>query len=206
MVSLRIVGLAHIYEERLVFRALNFEFDGSCMSIVGSNGSGKSTLTRIIAGLLTPVSGKVEISIDGFPVCRDALRDDVGMVAPDVRLYGELTTRENLEFLAKARPDRIGCGRIRETLDLVGLTDRGDDLVRELSSGLRQRACFAAALLHRPSLLLLDEPSTNLDEAGVDMVHRVIALQQERGMVIIATNDQAEAALGQAKLSLGGGN
>ena len=204
MISLSITDLTHEYNERLVFQAVSFEFDGNCMSITGSNGSGKSTLTRIIAGLATPVEGCVTVAVDGQAVARENLRDIVGLVAPDVRLYGELSARENLEFLATARSYPMGKSRIGEVLEQVGLAKRGNDPVRELSSGLRQRACFAAALLHEPLLLLLDEPSTNLDELGIAMVHEVIHAQMTRGMVIIATNDVQEAALGQKTLDLGG--
>ncbi|MCX6346106.1 MAG: ATP-binding cassette domain-containing protein [Armatimonadetes bacterium] len=204
MISLSLSNLTHEYNERLVFQSVSFQFDGKCMSITGCNGSGKSTLTRIIAGLVTPIDGCVTVSVDGSSIARENLRDVVGLAAPDVRLYGELTARENLEFLSTARSAGIGKHRIGEVLEQVGLANRGNDPVRELSSGLRQRACFAAALLHEPLLLLLDEPSTNLDEDGISMLNEVIQAQMRRGMVIIATNDVQEAALGQKTLDLGG--
>lgn len=203
MVSLRISDLTHEFDDREVFRSVDFEFDGTRLAVTGPNGSGKSTLLRILAGLLTPTSGEVAVSIDGACVSHDALRDVVGLVAPDVRLYGELSARENLRFLAGARASEPPPGRILEVLEEVGLAERADDPVHELSSGLRQRACFAAAMLHGPRLLLLDEPSTNLDEDGVEMIHSVIERQAGWGMVVLATNNPTEAITAQARLDLG---
>ena len=203
MISLCVSDLTHEYDERLVFRSVSLEFEGSCLSITGHNGSGKSTLMRILAGLLTPTQGRAEFSCDGMRVARDSLRNMVGLAAPDVGLYGELSARENLAFLSSVRFGRIDSKRIERTLESVGLAERSDDPVNELSSGLRQRACFAAAILHEPPILLLDEPSSNLDDRGVAMLKELIALQKERGMVIIATNDASEAALAQETLRLG---
>ena len=111
----------------------------------------------------------------------------------------EFSVKEGLAFFSSA-PKLTGKFRV---LEEVGLADRANDVVGELSSGLRRRACFAAALVHRPPLLLLDEPSTNLDEEGARMVHRVIEAQGARGMALIATNDPAEAEMGEVRLDLG---
>lgn len=204
MVSLRVSDLTHEFGDRVVFNSMNHVFDGACLAITGPNGSGKSTLVRIIAGLLTPTEGKVTIEVDGTELPRESVRDYVGLVAPDVHLYDELTARENLLFISQAKGLRLSNGRIDETLEEVGLKQRANDPVRELSSGLRQRACFAAALIHNPIMLLLDEPSTNLDQDGVEMVRGVIERYSRRGMVVLATNDPNEVDLGTAVLRLGG--
>ncbi len=203
MVSLHLQDLSHEYDDRLVFESVGFDFDGARVSIVGPNGSGKTTLVRIISGLTTPTCGKAEIAIDGSVISRDSMRDVVGLVSPEVRLYGELSTRENLEFLAGARCGSTVIERVNEVLELVGLAQRADDPVSELSSGLRQRACFAAAILHKPRVLLLDEAFSYLDEAGVAMAHGLIERQAKAGMVVIATNSPEEAALGESRLDLG---
>jgi heme exporter protein A len=203
VVSLRISGLTHEYDAREVFAGLDFTFDGGCMSVTGPNGSGKSTLIKILAGLLTPVAGSVSISVDGSPVPREAVRGVVGVAAPDVRLYGELTVRENIEFLLRARGVGVHGGRIEEVLEEVGLRERAGDEVRELSTGLGQRACLACAILHRPPLLLLDEPCSNLDADGSAMVRDLISRYAEVGMVVLAANDPGEVALGSARLDLG---
>lgn len=203
MLSLKIAQLAHEYDEREVFKCVDFSYDGACLAVTGSNGSGKSTLLRIIAGLLTPTYGELTISMNGNSITHDSLRNITGMVAPDIRLYSELTTRENLDFLLKVRSYRASSDRISEVIELVGLENRADDPLRELSTGLRQRANFAAALVHKPNLLLLDEPSSNLDDDGITMVRSVIERQRELGMVVLATNDPAEAELADARLNIG---
>ncbi|MCE5315640.1 MAG: ABC transporter ATP-binding protein [Armatimonadota bacterium] len=204
MVRLLISNLGHEFEKREVFDPVNFAFDGARMSVVGPNGSGKSTLIKIIAGLLTPTRGEVILEIDGARIPRDCVRDVVGLVAPGVWLYGELTARENLLFLMSARGLIVDPHRIDDVLSEVGLTHRADDPICDLSSGLRQRASLAAALVHDPYVLLLDEPSTNLDKNGIDMTRNVIDRHSKRGIVVLATNDPDEAALGEASLDLGG--
>lgn len=200
MVEVRISDLAHEFEDRTVFQSLNFAFDGDCLAVTGPNGSGKSTLLRILAGLLTPTGGRASFVINGDEVSRESLRGVVGLAAPDVRLYSELTPRENLTFLARAR---LCQADVEAALNEAGLLARADDPVAELSSGLKQRAALAAALLHRPLVLMLDEPSSNLDESGREMVRRVIDSRRSEGMVILATNDPDEALLGAARLDLG---
>jgi len=203
LAGVRISNLAHEFDGREVFRSIDLAYDGSCLAVTGPNGSGKSTLLRILAGLLTPTSGEARFVVDGQDAPRERLRGMIGLAAPDVRLYAELSARENLRFLLRAR----GCGEIDErassALERVGLCDRGDDRVGELSSGLRQRAALAAAIAHDPVILLLDEPSSNLDESGMRMLHGMIESRRASGLVIIATNDPDEAALASERLDLG---
>lgn len=201
MVKLLISNLSHEYDSREVLRSINFDFDGARMAVTGPNGSGKSTLMKIIAGLLDPTSGEAALEVDGSRVTRDSIRDIVGLVAPDIRLYGELTVRENLRFLSSAR-GYVKPGRVDQVLDEVGIAGRADDPVKKLSSGLQRRACYAAALLHEPLVLLLDEPSTNLDKNGIEMTRSVIERQCKRGIVVLATNDPDEAALCESCLDL----
>jgi len=144
---------------------------GEVLLVTGRNGSGKSTLLRCLAGLLAPDSGTIEYSEDGSPLDAAGRRRRIGLVAPDLAFYGELTAAENLAFFSRLR----GIGR-----------ERGDELLRRLelppdrpaaalSSGMRQRLRWAWALLHRPRLLLLDEPFQNLDAAGVAITRGLLA-------------------------------
>lgn len=203
MVSLKLSNLAHEFDDRVVFRGLNVERDGPYVAVTGPNGSGKTTLLRILAGLLTPTSGVGEVLVDGKPVTRDELRHAVGLAGPDVCLYPELTARENLRFLASARGLEDRENRIAAALDRVGLTDRADEPVSELSAGLRQRASIAAAVVHEPTVLLLDEPSNSLDESGVQMLRALIDEQAKTGLIVLATNNPAEAADATGRIDLG---
>jgi heme exporter protein A len=143
----------------------------------------------------------VRLHVNGEQVPDEDRPLHAGLVAPYLNVYDGFSARENLAFLAQARrlPDRRE--RIPAVLDLVGLAGREDDLVSTYSSGMKQRVKYAAALLARPPLLLLDEPSANLDAAGLTMVERVTAHHREAGrLLVVATNvaeeaDRCDAAL-----------
>lgn len=170
--------------------------------IAGRNGSGKSTLMRIIAGLLPPSAGRVGVCASGQDLDALSRRAVIGAVAPDLQLYGELTGAENLRFFAELRGMPLERDRLAALLERVGLKGRGRELVRNYSSGMRQRLKYAFALLHEPQLLLLDEPTANLDTDGVRMVESVLDEQRRRGAVVIATNEPRELAWGDAVVDL----
>jgi heme exporter protein A len=169
---------------------------GHSVAIVGANGSGKSTLLKILAGLLTPWKGEVSLRIEGNEVPAEARPFHVGMVAPYLQVYDGFSPRENLEFLFKARGLR---GNARQRADalvsLVGLAERADDHVATFSSGMKQRVRLAAALIADPPVLLLDEPTTNLDEKGRSVVEAISTAHLDRGgLLLVATNEASEAA------------
>lgn len=203
MIQIKIRDLGHEYDGRAVFRSINFCFDGDALAVTGPNGSGKSTLLRIIAGLLTPARGGVELLIDGGVAPRGAVRHAVGLAAPDLPLYAELSTRENLLFLTAARTGRADRDATQRALSQLGLLDRADDPFGELSSGLKRRACLAAAIVHSPPVLLLDEPCANLDEEGIRAVRSVMEDQRLHGMLVVATNDSRDAEGFSGKIDLG---
>lgn len=145
---------------------------GEVLVVTGANGSGKSTLLRCLAGLLAPDAGEVEHREDGGePLAAAERRLRVGYVAPDLALYEELTAIENLDFFARLR--RVPAARGGELLDRLSLPH--DRRAGALSSGMRQKLRWAWALLHRPRLLLLDEPFQNLDAAGEATVRTLLA-------------------------------
>lgn len=203
MIEIRISDLTHEFDDREVFNSINFTFDGSCLAVTGPNGSGKSTLLRIMAGLLTPTGGSVSIWVNDEVVPRELYRDIIALAAPDVRLYNELTPLENLKFLARARRLAVNDSDLIRILENTGLASRINDPVGELSSGLRQRAGVAAALVSNPKILLLDEPFSNLDESGIRMMRDIIEDHKTKGMVVIATNDSEEAELADIRLDMG---
>jgi ABC-2 type transport system ATP-binding protein len=133
---------------------------GEIYGLLGPNGSGKTTLIRLLLGLLVPDGGSVQVL--GHPMPTKEVLAQAGYMTQASALYADLTVRENLAFFAEM------CGgatrqRIDEVLALVELGDRGGSLVRTLSGGMRQRASLACALVHRPRLLLLDEPTVGVD-------------------------------------------
>jgi heme exporter protein A len=125
-----------------------------------------------------------------------------GWVAPDLQLYRELTGLENLRFFADVRGLHLTDAALMALLEEVGLGGRGGDLLAAYSSGMAQRLRYAYALLHRPPILLLDEPTVTLDERGAALVGRVIAAQRARGITVVATNDAREERYGDIVLRL----
>jgi len=197
--ALVVKDLAMRFGRRRLFEGLSFEVTpGVPLAIVGPNGSGKSTLLKLLAGVVAPAAGRVTLTAGGRVVPDEERPRRVGMVAPYLELYEPLTARENLGFLARAR--RLPPARVEEVLDRVGLADRGDEPLSTYSTGMRQRARIAAALLHDPPALLLDEPSASLDPAGRDLVH---GLLDPARIVVIATNDDEEAAWCGGRVELG---
>ena len=204
--DLSIQNLTRSFGSRRVFAGVNADIrSGQTLAVSGPNGSGKSTLLRIIAGLLSPTSGSVKVSIDGRSLDRMELPKALGYVSPDLSLYSELSGAENLQFFARMRGIRLTREELIALLERVGLKGRGRDFVGAYSSGMRQRLKYAFALTHRPRVLLLDEPTANLDSQGIEMVESVIREQKQRGIAVIATNDSREVAWGDAVVALGTG-
>lgn len=196
--------LKKVFNRRVVFKDISFEVrSGKVLSIAGPNGSGKSTASKIICGILTPTSGEVSLSNGNGKIDSNEIHKYVGFVAPYLELYGEFTALENLEIELRARKlPRNSNDRALEILELVGLFNRRNDKLGGFSSGMKQRLKYAAALIHDPEVLVLDEPTANLDAAGNDMVLSLIDRFRKDKIVVIATNDDDEAALGDVRVVL----
>jgi len=197
-------NVSKTFNRRVIFQGLSFELArGASLAITGRNGSGKSTLVKIIAGVLSPTSGSVSLLQDGKALEEARRREHLGLVSPYLQLYDEFTALENIEILSRIRglgePDG---DRVRALLTLFGLWDRRKDWLRVYSSGMKQRLKYVFALVHRPTVLILDEPSANLDSDGVSAVRHIIQEQVERGILIVATNDAGESKWCQGGLHL----
>lgn len=191
--TLRLHDLTMAYGRRALFSGVSAEvLPGRCLVVAGANGSGKSTLLKIIAGLLRPEAGHVELP----GVC--------GYAAPDVQLYGELTGTENLAFFARLRG--LPLADTAALLKQVGLpAARGRDLVSAYSSGMRQRLKLAVSLLGAPPLLVWDEPTLALDSAGRAVADALLMQHRAAGRIaVVATNDAAEVGRwGDTTLTIG---
>ncbi|MEW6244779.1 MAG: ABC transporter ATP-binding protein [Bacillota bacterium] len=202
---LRATGLCKRYRTLLVFDRVDLEVGrGQCLVITGANGSGKSTLLKILAGLLLPTSGQVEMEIDGRSLTAAQRRRLTGWVSPELTLYDELSARENLSFFARVRGVTLDVRTLDSTLSRLGLTQRADDPLSTYSSGMKQRVKYGFAIMHRPPFLFLDEPGTTMDESGARLLADIIDEQKRHGLVVLATNDREETAYGDRRLRLDG--
>jgi ABC-type multidrug transport system ATPase subunit len=184
--AIAIRELRRDYREFPVLRGVTLDVaTGQTLSVLGPNGAGKSTLLRILATLLRPTAGEVEVL--GAPLPRQAwrARGRIGYLGHEPLLYRELTIRENLEFNARLHRIADPGPRIARLLDLAGLARRGDEYVRNLSAGMLQRAAVCRALLHEPELLLLDEPRSHLDVAAVGEVEEMLGPAPGRTRVLV---------------------
>lgn len=202
--QIEIRGVGKVYDERPVLQDISAKITApGAWTILGPNGSGKSTLLKIIAGLLTPTDGEVVYLYNGERLTVQQRRQAVGMVAPDIALYRPLTAMENLRFFAQARGIRVQDSDLLSLLEQVHLRSRAHDPVATFSTGMVQRLKVLTALVHRPPVLLLDEPGSNLDEAGMEFIRHTIREQVKHGIVIVATNDTREMDYGEPLIQLG---
>jgi heme exporter protein A len=196
-------GLAHRFGPRPALRSLSFELASpGIVAVTGPNGAGKSTLLRILAGLLRPSEGSTSLEREGVAIAPMRRRRHAGLASPELAFYEELTAGENLRFAAETHGLADPRGAAAAALGSVGLAARAGDRVGELSSGMKQRLRLAFAVLHRPALLLLDEPGAHLDQAGCEVVERLCRTHAGDGLVVLATNDPKEAALAERRIEL----
>ena len=197
--------LFHRYGGRVGLERLSFRAAApGVLAIRGANGSGKSTLLRILAGLLRPTEGETALAIEGAPTPPSERSRWIGYAAPDLAFYSELSAAENLRFAAEARGLDRPAEAVGEALARVGLESRGADRVAALSSGMIQRLRIGFALLHRPPILLLDEPGSHLDDEGRAAMTQLVQSERARRLIVIATNEEREWTLADESVELRG--
>jgi ABC-type multidrug transport system ATPase subunit len=161
---------------------------GSIFGYLGPNGAGKTTTIRMLLGLARPSAGRAWVLGQPVPGGLAGVRRRVGSVLENPAFYPRLTARDNLGLLARTAGDDPAPARVDALLERVGLADRADDRVRSFSHGMRQRLALAAALLHDPDLIVLDEPATALDPAGIRDVRALLASLREEGKTIFLSS------------------
>ena len=188
---IKLQGLVKKYGMNLVLRGVDLNVSaGEFVMLVGSNGAGKSTLMRIVATLLRPTSGRVEIGGWLLPQQADRVRRHIGLVSHYSLLYGDLTAAENLTFFAKLYQLDNQEERVMAALRKVGLYARQRDAVSTFSRGMVQRLTIARATLHEPDILLLDEPYTGLDQEASRLLDDLLRQEQENGRsILMITHD-----------------
>lgn len=196
-VIITVDNLVKRYNGHTAVDGVSFEINrGEIFGLLGPNGAGKSTIISILCCLLEPTLGSVVI--DGSDIRKNAnnIKKIIGVVPQEISLYHTLTARENLAFYGKiyGLSGRTLKSRIEALLDMVGLTERADDLLEGYSGGMKRRINIAAALLHEPRILYLDEPTTGVDPQSRRRIYDTIQDLNRQGMTVLLTTHQMEDA------------
>lgn len=190
--------LSKTFSGKTIFKNLSFKISSAqSLSITGGNGSGKSTLIKIMANLIHSSKGKISVLENNIVIPEDKCFHKIGFVSPYLNLYDELTGFENLDFFYKLKSisENSAEKKINNILKKVNLYEKRNEYVKNYSSGMKQRLKIAFAVMNEPDILLMDEPRTNLDKPGIGMVYDISKEQKERGILIIATNEEDDIKL-----------
>ena len=198
--AIELRGLTRRFGERTALDAVSLSLPaGATLAVLGHNGAGKSTLLRVLATLLRPHGGEVSVLGEPLPRRGFAVRARLGYLGHEPLLYRDLSGRENLSYHARlhgASPERV-----EELLEAVGMDGRAREPVRSLSAGMVQRLAICRAVLHKPELLLLDEPRANLDPGATALIEPLIG--RGSGATRVLTSHDPRAVLSEADLVLG---
>ena len=193
---LTIQRLSKSYGFLWALKDLNLELSaGELVALLGPNGAGKTTLLKLIAGLIAPTQGKIELDGARFSGASGFARADIGLLTPAGYLYENLTLRENLQFFTSLYQQKQDATSINAALADVGLTDRADDYASTLSSGMKCRLSMAKWNLLQPGLLLLDEPYGVLDGSGVDLLETFLKAHCRKGNIVIMASHHVSRVL-----------
>ena len=195
---LRASGIVHRYGDLTAVNDVSLNVrPGEVLGLLGPNGAGKSTLIGILCGMFAPTAGSVHLGdVPVTPRARSA-KQRIGVVPQDIALYEKLSGRQNLRFFGRVYG--LGGRRLRErveaVLDVVGLSDRGNDRAETYSGGMQRRLNLAAGLLHEPELLILDEPTVGVDPQSRNHIFdNVERLNRDQGVSIVYTTHYMEEA------------
>ncbi|MGM0427810.1 MAG: ABC transporter ATP-binding protein [Thermodesulfobacteriota bacterium] len=196
MPMIRLINLTKVYQGLKAVDGLNLEIDkGARFGFLGPNGAGKTTTIKMLAGVLRPTQGRV--IIDGLDLDREpeAVKGRVGFIPDRPFIYEKLTGREFLELVAGLYHLNSGSShRLGELLGIFDLTHWQDELIESYSHGMRQRLIMCAALLHRPKVLVVDEPMVGLDPRGAKLVKDLFRQEAEQGTTLFLSTHSLEVA------------
>jgi len=191
---IQVNGLIKDYGARRALHSISFDANqGEIVGFLGPNGAGKTTTMRILTGYMPPTDGTALVA--GYDVVEESLevRKRVGYLPETVPLYMDMTALEYLKFMAELRHIPNAADRALETLEQVNLSDRANGFIANFSKGMRQRVGLAQALIHRPEVLILDEPTIGLDPAQVVEIRNVIREIGKDRTVLLSTHILSEA-------------
>lgn len=192
---LEVLDLHKRYGDTIALERVSFRIEeGEMFGLLGPNGAGKTTLLSIVSSLLEPTSGEVRILGERLSPNDQHLRRILGIVPQDLAIYGELTARENLTFFGSLYGVTGSdlAGSVNEVLKAIGLADRADEWADGFSGGMKRRLNLGAALVHRPRLLLLDEPTTGVDPQSRNHIFEEVRRLNANGMTVVYTSHYME--------------
>jgi ABC-type multidrug transport system ATPase subunit len=190
------------FNREWIFRHLDYEFSPPFRyAITGANGSGKSTLLQFVAGALMPSEGKISYA-DSAEIAPTAIFKYLSIAAPYLETVEEMTANEFFRFHQRFKPFLPGI-TISQILDIIGLTQAADKQIRYYSSGMKQRVRLAQAFFCDTPVLLLDEPTTNLDAPGILLYHQLIQNYCDKRLLLVSSNDPQEYAFCEEMIEMG---
>ncbi|MEK7255919.1 MAG: ATP-binding cassette domain-containing protein [Bacteroidota bacterium] len=190
------------YNYDWIFKNVDYQFNASqSYALTGPNGSGKSTLLKVLSGHLSPSKGKVEFVEGGKKIAVDEVYRRMSFAAPYIELIEELTLLEALHFHERFKPFRQGL-RPKDLLDFLAFSKAKDKQVRHFSSGMKQRLKLALAFCSETPLLLLDEPTTNLDKQGIVWYRQLVERFAAGRLVVVASNVEVDFDFCEQQLSI----
>ncbi len=194
--AVEVQGLTKSFGNNLALRGIDLQVkQGESVVIFGPNGAGKTTLIKVLATIMNPSSGAVLVNGLSPKNNAEEVRRRIGVVTHQTFLYHNLTAYENLEFYSRMYDLPRRKERIQEVIEMVGMTSRLHDRVETLSRGMQQRISIARSLLHKPTVMLLDEPETGLDPEATAILWETLQAEGEGKRTIIHTTHSLERGL-----------
>jgi ABC-type multidrug transport system ATPase subunit len=195
-------NLGKRFNRQWIFRKLDFKFtSGNAYAIVGPNGSGKSTLLQVIAGAVEKSEGEVNWTMNSQILTPDVHYKQLSIAAPYLELIEELTLFEFLNFHQSFKPFLDGY-LVADIIDTLGLKEAANKQIRNFSSGMKQRVKLAQAIFTKTAVVMLDEPTSNLDLEGIALYNRLLATHCQQRLLIICSNDEAEIKVCSHRLAV----
>jgi ABC-type multidrug transport system ATPase subunit len=190
------------YNRDWIFRHLTYQFEaGKSYAITGPNGSGKSTLLQVLSGNTMTNEGKIEWQLNGKVLSEENVHKHISICAPFLEVIEEMTLNEFLHFHYSFKPFISGIS-IADIVGITGLDNAVNKQIRYYSSGMKQRVKMAQCIFSDTSVVLLDEPCTNLDAAGIELYHILIKNYCTNRIVVVSSNDEEEFSFCQSVINI----